>query len=134
MNSSSTDDGVTSAASLISRNESKGAYVEAVTRKNFKAAAVYFQNSIRCHGNCGPGCDRSGFKQYLMNKDTEHRYRVTVVSTWVNNQTKQIESYTKIFTSEAGGEIALGCDFQHMAGNGNTRITRKITREVKIAD
>jgi hypothetical protein len=134
MNSSSTDDGITLTAGLMPRGESKGAYLASTTRKNFKSAAVYFQNVIRSHGNCGPGCDRSGFKQYLLNKDTQHRYRVTVVSTWVNNQTKQIESYTKIFTSEAGGEIALGCDFQHMAGNGNTRITRKITREVKITD
>jgi len=105
-----------------------------VIRRRHKATVFYFQNIIISYGNCGPGYDKSGQKQYLTNKDTQSRYRVTVVSTWVNNQTKQIESYTKIYTSEAGGEIALGCDFQHMAGNGDTRITRKITREVKIMD
>ncbi len=102
------------------------------TRRNYKATPVYFQNTIRSLGSCGPRCDRSGFKQYLINKDDQSRYRVTVVSTWINNQTGALESYTKIYTSEAGGEIYLGCDYQHMAGNGETRVTRKITREVKI--
>jgi hypothetical protein len=104
------------------------------TRKNYKANAVFFQNTIRSQGSCGPGCDRSGLKQYLINKDTEHGYRVTVVSIWINRQTGTEESYTKIFNVEAGGEIYLGCDYQHMSGNGDTRITRKITRETKIID
>jgi hypothetical protein len=104
-----------------------------VVRRN-KATVFYFQNTIRSQGSCGPGYDRSGFKQYLINKDDLHSYRVTVVSTWINSQTGALESYTKIHTSEAGGEIYLGCDYQHMAGNGDTRITRKITREVRIGD
>ncbi len=103
-------------------------------RKNYKAKAVFFQNTIRSHGSCGPGCDRSGFKQYLINKDGQSRYRVTVVSTWINSLTGHLESYTKIFTLEASGEVYLGCDYQHMAGNGETRITRKVTREVKIVE
>lgn len=103
-------------------------------RRNYKATAVFFQNTIRSQGSCGPACDRSGFKQYLVNKDNQNRYRVTVVSTWINSRTGALESYTKIYTSEAGDEIYLGCDFQYLAGNGDTRITRKITREVKIAD
>ena len=104
-----------------------------VVRRN-KTTVFYFQNTIRSQGSCGPGYDRSGFKQYLINKDDQHNYRVTVVSTWINRQTGALESYTKIYTSEAGGEIYLGCDYQHMAGNGDTRITRKITREVRIGD
>lgn len=103
-----------------------------VVRRNYKTTVFYFQNTIRSQGSCGPGYDRSGFKQYLINKDNQNRYRVTVVSTWINIQTGALESYTKIYTSEAGGEIYLGCDYQHIAGNGDTRVTRKITREVKI--
>ncbi|RYY75392.1 MAG: hypothetical protein EOO52_08280 [Gammaproteobacteria bacterium] len=101
-------------------------------RKKYRSVPVFFQNTIRSHGACGPAMNRSGFKQYLINKDDQNRYRVTVVSTWINSQTGSLESYTKIFTSEPSGEIYLGCDYQHMTGNGNTRITRKITREVKI--
>jgi|GEM_PF-6718355 len=103
-----------------------------VVRRKYKPTIFFFNNTIRSQGSCGPRCDRSGFKQYLINKDDQNRYRVTVVSTWINSLTFQQESYTKIYTSEAGGEIYLGCDYQHMAGNGETRITRKITREVKI--
>lgn len=103
-------------------------------RKNYKVGPVYFQNTIRSQGSCGTGYDKSGHKQYLLNKDNQNCYRVTVVSTWINSQTGALESYTKIYTSEAGGEIYLGCDFQHMANNGDTRITRKITREVKIVE
>jgi hypothetical protein len=101
-------------------------------RKKYGSVPVYFQNTIRSHGACGPGLNRSGFKQYLINKDDQNRYRVTVVSTWINSQTGSLESHTKIFTSEPSGEIYLGCDYQNMTGNGHTRITRKITREVKI--
>ncbi len=103
-------------------------------RKNYPAIAFFFHNKIRSQGGCGPGSDRSGFKQYLVNSDNANNYRVTVVSTWINSQTGSIESYTKIYTSEASGEIYLGCDYQNMPGNGNTRITRKITREVKVAN
>jgi hypothetical protein len=105
-----------------------------IARRRCKPTAFFFNNTIRSQGSCGPGYDRSGFKQYLINKDDQHRYRVTVVSTWINSLTNQLESYTKIYSSEAGGEIYLGCDYQHMTGNGETRITRKITREVKIDD
>jgi hypothetical protein len=103
-----------------------------VARKNYKVTTFFFNNKIRSQGSCGPGCDRSGFKQYLVNTDDQNRYRVTVVSTWINSQTGAQESYTKIYTSEASGEIYLGCDFQHITGNGDTRVARKITREVRI--
>jgi hypothetical protein len=103
-----------------------------VARRDYKAGACFFQNSIRSQGGCGPRCDRSGFKQYLINNDHQHSYRVSVVSSWRNSRTGAQESHTKIFISEAGGEIYLGCNYQHMALNGDTRITRKITREVKI--
>lgn len=106
--------------------------IAAARRKNPRVTAYFFNNTILNQGSCGPGSDRTGFKQFLINKDQQHGYRVTVVSTWINAQTGALESYTKIYTSEAGGEINLGCNYQNMAGNGATRITRKITREVRV--
>ena len=64
-----------------------------------------FKNIILAEGMCGFAS--SGVNQYLLNTDRKNCYRVTVRTFFQNGNVS--EQYDDVFTSNAGGKLALGC-------------------------